>query len=987
MKHLKLDLFKVALLITALFTSVTAYAQTPVSGLIVDSNGDPVIGASVMVKGTSTGTATDVDGRFSLNVPDKNSTLVISYVGCQPIEISAASSALKSGITLKEDGVNLNEMVVIGYGSVKKSDATGSVQAIKPDDLNKGNRVTAQDALVGKMAGVNVVTGSGAPGSGATIRIRSGASLSASNDPLIVIDGVPVDNSTIEGASNIIGSINPEDIETFTVLKDASATAIYGSRASNGVIVITTKKGTDTVKVNYTGNYSVSTKSKTLDVLTADEFRAFVPTVTGVPENIQMGTANTDWQDEIYRTAFGTDQNISVSGKAKAINSPYRLSLGYTNQNGIIKTNNYQRSSFGGNIAPSLFDDHLTANLNLKVSYENNRMVDGSVVSNALRYDPTRPVMTGSATASSDPGLGYFIWTNGESPMAIQTDNPVAQLDLTEKRNKIIRSIGSAAITYKVHHFEDLKLNLNLGYDVLQSKYTNDVPELAGMMYTSNQKDGTGLAEDGKQNKRNYLLDAYLNYDKQLKKHSFGVMAGYGWQHFWKKYNLSTFDTKGNRLASDYHYESEYYLLSFYGRANYSYDDRYLATVTMRTDASSRFSKDNRWGLFPSVALAWRISQEQFLKDQTTLSDLKLRLGYGVTGQQDILNDYPYMTTFTISQPESSYQFGDKWYRTYRPNGYDNDIKWESTTTWNVGLDYGFIGNRIYGTVDYYKRFTKNLLNTINVLSGTNYSSVITTNIGKMENQGVEFSINAVPVRTKDFEWTIGLNYTWNDSKITKLNTIDTGSNFVNTGAISGTGKTVQVFMVGERPYTFYLAKQAYDDNGKPIEGQYVQPDGSISSTETRYATGKSALPTSYLGFNTRFTYKNWDLAISGHGSFGNYVYNYVTADQYTQSVYSDQGNFSNILQTTRDNGFSIQQLYSDMWLEKGSFFRFDNITLGYTFKNLWNSSSNLRLTFTASNVATITNYSGIDPELSDGIDRDVYPRPRTYNFGVNLTF
>ena len=988
MKRLKSDLFKVLIVVFALILNFNVYAQTMmVEGLVVDGNKEPVIGASVMVKGMQIGTATDFDGRFSVKVPDSNSILVISYVGCETREIAANSPELQSGVVLRESAQNLDEVVVIGYGSVKKSDATGSLVAIKPDDFNKGNRVTAQDALVGKVAGVNVVTGSGAPGSGATIRVRSGASLSASNDPLIVIDGVPVDNSTIEGSSNIIGSLNPDDIETFTVLKDASATAIYGSRASNGVIVITTKKGTDRLAVNYSSNYSVSTVANKLDVLTADEFRAFVPTVTGVPSNPSFGSANTDWQDEIYRAAFGTEQNLSVSGKVKPINSPYRVSLGYTNQNGIIKNNNYQRLSFGGNIAPSLLDDHLTANINLKVSYENNKMVDNSVVNNALRYDPTRPVMTGSPTASTDPGLGYFIWTNESGPMAIQTDNPMAQLELTDQSNKVVRSIGSAAIMYKIHGLEDLKLNVNLGYDVLESKYNKDVPELAGMMYTQNQKDGTGLMQRGVQNKRNYLLDAFANYDKTISKHTFGIMAGYGWQHFWRKYNLSTDDPQGNQLLSDTHYETEYYLLSFYGRANYSYDDRYLATVTLRSDASSRFAKGNRWGIFPSVALAWRIIQEDFLKEQSVLSDLKLRLGYGVTGQQDILNDYPYMTTFTVSYPEASYPLGNTWYNTYRPNGYDSDIKWETTTTWNAGIDYGFLGNRIYGSIDYYKRFTKDLLNTINVISGTNYSSVITTNIGKMENQGVEFAINAVPVRTGDFEWTVGFNYTWNDSKITKLNMIDTGQNFVQTGAISGTGKYVQVFMVGERPYTFYLCKQAYDENGKPLEGQYVQPDGSVSSNEYRYATGKSALPTSYIGFNTRFSYKNWDLALSGHGSFGNYVYNYVAADQYVQSVYSDQGSYSNILQSTANTGFQTQQLYSDMWLENGSFFRFDNITLGYTFDKLWNDNSRLRLTASVSNIATITGYSGIDPELPDGLDREVYPRPRTYTFGVNLTF
>lgn len=988
MNYLKSNLFRVFVLAAALILNISVYAQTTVSGLVIDSNHEPVIGASVLVKGTPTGTATDFDGRFTVKVPNENAMLVISYVGCETREVAANSPELTAGIVLRENAQNLDEVVVIGYGSVKKSDATGSVIAIKPDEFNKGNRVTAQDALVGKVAGVNVVTGSGAPGSGATIRVRSGASLSASNDPLIVIDGVPVDNSTIEGASNIIGSINPDDIETFTVLKDASATAIYGSRASNGVIVITTKKGGDRLAVNYSSSYSVSTTANRLDVLTADEFKAFVPTVTGVPANPQLGSANTDWQDEIYRAAFGTEQNISVSGKVKPIKAPFRVSLGYTNQNGIIETNNYQRLSFGGNIAPSFFDDHLTANLNLKVSYENNKMVDNSVVGAALRYDPTRPVMTGSPTAATDPGLGYFIWTNGGSPMAIQTNNPVAQLELTDQNNKVVRSIGSAAIAYKVHGLEDLKLNVNLGYDVLESKYNKDVPDLAGTMYTENQKDGTGLMQRGVQNKRNLLLDAFANYDKTFgDKHTFGAMVGYGWQHFWKKYNLSYDDPRGNELQSDTHYETEYYLLSFYGRVNYSYDDRYLITATLRSDASSRFASDNRWGIFPSVALAWRIIQEDFMKEQDVMSDLKLRLGYGITGQQDILNDYPYMTTFTISYPESSYLFGNTWYRTYRPNGYDRDIKWETTTTWNVGIDYGFLDNRIYGSIDYYKRFTKDLLNTINVSSGTNYSSVLTTNIGKMENEGVEFAINAVPVRTKDFEWTVGFNYTWNDSKITKLNMIDTGQNFVQTGAISGTGKYVQVFMVGERPYTFYLCKQAYDENGKPIEGKYVQPDGSVSSTETRYATGKSALPTSYLGFNTRFSYKNWDLSLSGHGSFGNYVYNYVAADQYVQSVYSDQGSFSNILRSTRDNGFQQQQLYSDMWLEDGSFFRFDNVTLGYTFDRLWNSSSRLRLTFSVSNIATITGYSGLDPELTDGLDREVYPRPRTYTLGVNLTF
>lgn len=974
-------------LLSALLFCVHVHAQDLiVKGHVADPTGEPIIGANIIVIGTTTGTITDYDGNFTLKVADKKAVLRIGYIGYKEVELPVSANLLQ--IVLKEDTELLDEVVVIGYGTVKKSDATGSVTAIKPDEFNKGMQTTAQDALVGKMSGVNVVAGSGAPGSSATIRIRSGASLSASNDPLIVIDGVPVDNSTIEGGGNVIGAINPNDIETFTILKDASATAIYGSRASNGVIVITTKKGTSSKpQVNYSLNLAMSTTAKRLEVLDAEEFKEFVPTVTGVPSNPSFGTASTDWQDEIYRNAFSQEHNLSVSGKIKET-TPFRASIGYTNQAGIIRNNDYQRVTFNGGISPKFFDKHLSIDLNLKMSYESNDKVDDSVVGNALRYDPTRPVKTGSSTASTDPGLGYFIWMNGNSPMAIQTDNPVAQLELQKDNTAILRSIGNANINYQVHGFEDLQFTLNMGYDILSSKEDKDVPNLAGMMYTSNMKDGTGLAYDGKQEKKNTLLDFYGTYTPDLgEKHSFNFMGGYGWQHFWRKYNTTTLSPEGEELFSPTHYETEYYLLSLYGRLNYTFNNRYMITATLRADASSRFAANNRWGYFPSVALGWKISEEDFFKEQDVMTDLKLRLSYGQTGQQDILNDYPYMTTFNVSYPESSYLFGDTRYRTYRPNGYDPDIKWETTTTYNAGIDFGFLNNRIYGSFDYYQRHTKDLLNTINVIAGTNYAPVLTTNIGAMDNKGAEFSINFVPVSTKDWNWTVGFNYTWNDSEITKLNMIDSENNFVQTGSISNTGKTVQVFMVGKRPYTFYLAKQAYDEAGKPIEGKYVQPDGSVSSTETRYATDKSALPTSYLGFNTQVSYKNWDFAISGHGSFGNYIYNYVAADQYLQSVYSDQGSYSNILKVTRDTGFQTQQLYSDYYLENASFFRIDNISLGYTFEKLWKTSSSLRLTFGVQNVAVITGYSGLDPEIYSGIDREVYPRPRTYSFSANLTF
>ena len=904
MKQLQTSL-RMLVVMACMLTSALLWAQVKVTGLVVDEQQEPVIGASVMIKGSSKGTTTDIDGLFKITVPSPDTELVITYVGCVGVTIPANDPSLASGIVLRTSAEALDEVLVIGYGSVKKSDATGSVTAIKPDNLNRGAAVTPQDALIGKIPGVHVVSAGGAPGSDATMRIRTGSSLSASNSPLIVKDGVPLSDAKIS-------DINPYDIETFTVLKDASATAIYGSRASNGVIVITTKHGRGGLDVEYTGNLTVSHTAKRIDVLTADEYRDIIHTITGVPADAELGTANTDWQNEVYRTAIGTDHNLSVSGDIAKISTPYRVSVGYSNQEGIIKTNRYQRYTGAISPNPSLLNKHLTLNLNANISHSRDNSIETGVVSNALSYDPTRAPKTGSPTASTDPGLGYYIWTNGGAPMAIQSDNPLAQLELDDRLTATTRSIGSAQVNYKVHGFEDLKVNLNLGYDVYRSAYDRNVPDLAGMMYTGNQKDGRGLAENSVSNRRNYLLDFFLNYGHTwARKHDLNVMVGYGWQHFWNKSRGTKRDLEGNDFSTPTHSESEYYLLSYYGRLNYTFDNRFLLTATLRADASSRFAKENRWGYFPSVAGAWRVINEEFMKGQNVMSDFKLRVSYGVTGQQEISNDYPWMTTFTVSYPEAMYQFGDKWYYTYRPNGYDRDIKWETTTTWNYGVDYGFLNNRIFGSVDYYRRHTKDLLNNINVPSGVNYAPVIYTNIGSMDNQGVELAINVVPVQTRDFEWTLGFNYTWQKSKITKLNVADSDQTYVETGSLNSR-KFSQVFMVGQTPYTYYLAKQAYDENGAPIEGQYIQADGSVSNTETRHISKHSALPTSLLGFNTQLNYKNWELSIAGHGMLGNYVFNYVKANQHMTSAYSDQGTFSNLMRSTVEIGFENEQLASD---------------------------------------------------------------------------
>jgi len=983
-------LLRSILLTLSLFSMLSSYAQNfTVKGRVIDEKKEAAIGANIIVVGTSIGTITDYNGNFSISVPKKNSILRISYIGYQVVEVSASSPQLASGIILKEDAQLLSDVVVIGYGKVKKSDSTGSIQSIKPDELNKGSQISAQDALVGKVAGVNVVSASGAPGSGATIRIRMGSSLSASNDPLIVIDGVPVDNSSINGSSNIIGSINPSDIESFTVLKDASSTAIYGSRASNGVIIITTKKGTSgstKPSVNYNSNFTVSKANDYVGVLSADEYREMYTNKSAAPDGFELGTASTDWQKEIYRTAFGHEHNASITGAIKKM--PYRASVGYTNQDGIIKTNSYSRFSAGLGLSPKFFNKHLSVDLNIKASKENNDKVSSSVVGDAISFDPTRPI---HETYPNNVGLGYFMWMSGGVPIAIAPNNPVAELELSNNKNEVTRSIGNMALDYKVHGLEDLRFNMNLGYDVLKSTYDQNVPQYAPSMYISNQKDGTGLAYNSKQNKRNYLFDLYADYSKEFaKKHTLNAMAGYGWQHFWKKYNDETNDTEKNQLISPSHSESEYYLLSYYGRVNYAYAQKYLLTVTFRADASSRFSKENRWGYFPSAALAWRINNEDFLANVKSLSDLKLRLSYGKTGQQDITSDYPYLSTYTASYNEARYKFGDTWYTTYRPDGYDPNIKWETTSTYNVGLDWGFLNNRISGSMDFYKRNTKDLLNEIFVPAGSNFTNAINTNIGTMENKGFEFAINGIPLKTKDFEWSISANFTWNSSKITKLNTIDTDDNYVKTGNAGGTGKYLQVHKVGETPYTFFLLKQAYDDTGKPLDGQYVAADGSITTSEedaNKYVTGKSSMAPYFYGLSTRLNYKNWDLGINGHGSINNYVYNYVAASDSYDALYSSQGTSSNILHSTVKSGFTQQRLYTDYFLENASFFRIDNITLGYTFHKLWRTGSNIRLSFAVQNVYTFTGYSGIDPEIYNGIDNNVYQRPRVFMLGLNLNF
>ena len=829
-------------LLVGLFLSIGAFAQQiAVKGHVKDTTGEPVIGANVLVKGTTNGTITDFDGNFMLNVP-KDAILSVSFVGYKSAEVKAASTVM---VTLEDDSQVLDAVVVIGYGSVKKNDMTGSVTAIKPDKLNKGLITNAQDMMTGKIAGVSVISKGGAPGEGATIRIRGGSSLTAENDPLIVIDGLAMDNKGVKGLANPLSMVNPNDIESFTVLKDASATAIYGSRASNGVIIITTKKGQAGARptISYDGNVSVSTVKSTVDVMDGDQFRSFIKDIWGEDSEAysKLGNANTDWQKEIFRPAVSTDHNLTISGGLK--NMPYRVSFGYTNQNGIVKTSKFERYTASVSLAPSFFEDHLKVNANLKGMIAKNRYADGSAVGSAVSFDPTQSVR------SDDPYHqyyfdGYFQWNTDASSLNDDTwkrtfnsnapGNPVALLEEKDDRAISKSLIGNLELDYKFHFLPDLHAHVNGGMDLSTGKQYTDVSPYSS---TNNYYGSYGWEQ---KDKYNLSLNAYLQYSKDFTdKHRFDVMAGYEWQHFhdtsdqeyWGLYPLSNnvVENRGQRYNNTSSGSAtESYLVSFFGRVNYTLLDRYLFTATVRQDGSSRFHKNNRWGLFPSFALGWKLKEEAFLKDVDVLSDLKLRLGYGITGQQNINSgDYPYLAVYETNKDGAYYPILGEG-TTYRPNAYNPDLKWEKTTTYNVGLDFGFLNNRINGAVDYYYRKTTDLLNSVFVSAGTNFKNKVLSNVGSLENSGIEFSINSKPVVTTDWTWDLGFNITYNKNEITKLTTGDSENYYVAAGDNIGGGRDMKAMAhaVGHPASSFYVYQQVYDENGKPIENEFVDRNG-----------------------------------------------------------------------------------------------------------------------------------------------------------------
>ena len=992
-----------------LMSALMASAQSgSISGRVIDETNQPLPGASVSVKGTDLNTATDLNGNFKLTkVREGVATVVVTFIGYEIFEkaITVGSADQTLDIKMVPSSESLNEVVIVGYGTQRKSDVTGAIATVTAKDFTKGQITTPEQLIAGKVAGVQITSNNGAPGSGSTIRIRGGASLNASNDPLIVIDGVPVDNNGISGAPNALALINPNDVESMNILKDASAAAIYGSRASNGVIIITTKKGSSgKPQLNFSSNVSVANTGNKADVLSADEFRNLVNTTTSelaTPSlKALVGTANTDWQNEIYESAVSSDNNLSLSGSAK--NMPYRVSFGHLSQDGVLSTGNLQRTSLSVNMDPSFFKDLLKVKVVLKGSLSESRFADQGAIGAAASFDPTQPVKSGNANYG-----GYWEWLDPASTNGLRSlspKNPMGLLGQKEDMSNVGRSIGNIQLDYTLPFLRDLRANLNVGYDISEGRGTIYVGEDAASTMMR-FRDDAGIFRSGQftqyqQTKTNTLFDFYLNYTKDLTgiKSRIDLMAGTSYQDYLTKaYSYADFSVDGVKSPGSepsFPFDKpQNRLLSYYGRMVYSLNNKYILTTTVRADGSSRLSPDNRWGVFPSAALAWNISEEGFVRDSKVISNLKLRVGYGITGQQDGISNYSYLGNYALSSPTAQYELGGVFYNMYRPSAYNPNLKWEETTTTNAGIDFGFANDRITGSLDYYFKDTKDLLNVITQPAGTNFINEFIANVGNMENKGLEFLINGEVIRKDNLSWNVGFNATYNKNTITNLTSVD-DPNYIGvlTGGISGgTGNSIQIHSTGFNRGAFYVYQQVYNAAGKPIEDTYVDRnlDGQITDKDLYRYKGPDAQV--FLGFNSSVNYKKWNAGFVMRANLGNYVYNNVASSTGTMRNIFNPLNFLNngskdILETGFE-GAGTRYFKSDYYIQNASFLKLDNVNIGYTVGKVFNNAASLRLNANAQNVFVITNYDGIDPEINGGIDNNFYPRPRTFVLGLNLDF
>ena len=957
-----------------------------IQGEVTDAqNGEPLIGATVMVEGEKSGTVTDFDGNFKLQVTSSAKKVKISYIGYVD-KIVEISDRMK--VKLESDSQILTDVVVIGYGTARKSDLTGSVATVSSKDFNKGLVSSPEQLINGKVSGVQIMSNSGSASAGSTIRVRGGASLNASNDPLIVLDGVPLEQGGISGnSSNFLSMINPSDIESMTVLKDASSTAIYGSRASNGVIIITTKKGQQgAVKVNFNTTNSLQTRAQMVDMLSRDEFVNVINQFGTDNQKSLLGTANTDWNDEVYRTAFGTDNNLSVSGSIDKW-LPFRVSVGYYNQSGLVRKDNVERWTGNVVLTPSFFQDHLKLTINAKGTLNNNSFNNGGAVWAAATFNPTIPVYSGN-----DKYGGYNEALDADGyPVNAGVRNPRGLVDLYDSKSKVSRFIGSMDVDYKVHFLPDLKLHATVGADYAKGDGTIYVPAYAAQSYNKDESLGGSDYKYGPQKNENRLLTLYANYAKYFEdiKSNVDLTAGYDYQ-YWKSttplyYTKSATGTNLSTVkASDY----RHVMLSYYGRINYSFDGKYLLTATVRRDASSRFSKDTRWGTFPSVALGWTLTEEPWLKNQKVLSNLKLRASYGVTGQQEGIGNYNYLPVYTYSVTGAEAFINGQYINTYRPEAYVSDLKWETTTSWNFGLDFGFLDGRIGGAIDFYTRKTKDLLASVPTAAGTNFSKTILTNVGNVDSKGIEVSLNATPIQTKDWEWNLSYNFTWQNMKVKNLSLIKGGSQTNVKVGPSIDAYQFQVLSEGYEPYMFYVYHQLYDSQtGKPIEGAYadLNNDGEINESDLyRY---HSPAPKYIMGLSTSLRYKQLTLGMSFRANIDNYVYNGMGMSTGAfETVSYNNSQLNNLNTSFLKTGFKTRQYLSDYYVENASFLKLDNLSLSYNVGKI-NKWASLTVSAMVQNVFTITGYSGTDPEVPNGMDNSFYPRPRTYSVSLGLQF
>ncbi len=962
-------------------------AQTrTVKGEVTDAqNGEALIGATVTVEGEKGGTVTDFDGNFSLQVSSSAKKIKVSYIGYID-KILTISDNMQ--VKLESDSKALADVVVIGYGTARKSDLTGSVATVKAKDFNKGLVSSPEQLINGKVSGVQIMSNSGSASAGSTIRVRGGASLNASNDPLIVLDGVPLEQGGISGnSSNFLSMINPSDIESMTVLKDASSTAIYGSRASNGVIIITTKKGQQGgLKVNFNTTNSMQTRAQMVDMLSHDDFVNVINQFGTDNQKSLLGNANTDWNDEVYRTAFGTDNNLSLSGSIGKY-LPFRVSAGYYNQSGLVRKDNVERWTGNVVLTPSFFQDHLKLTINAKGTLNNNSFNNGGAVWAAATFNPTIPVYSGN---NSYGGYNEALDADGY-PVNAGVRNPRGLVDLYDSKSKVSRFIGSMDVDYKVHFLPDLKLHATIGADYAKGDGTIYVPGYAAQSFNKDESLSGSDYKYGPQKNENRLLTLYANYAKYFEniKSNVDLTAGYDYQ-FWKSttplyYTKSAAGTTLSTVkASDY----RHVMLSYYGRVNYSFDGKYLLTATVRRDASSRFSKDTRWGTFPSVALGWTLTEEPWLKDNKVVSNLKLRASYGVTGQQEGIGNYNYLPVYTSSVTGAEALINGQYITTYRPEAYVSDLKWETTTSWNFGLDFGFLNGRIGGAIDFYTRKTKDLLASVPTAAGTNFSKTILTNVGNVDSKGIEVSLNATPIQTKDWEWNLSYNFTWQNMKVKNLSLTQGGSQTNVKVGPSIDAYQFQVLSEGYEPYMFYVYHQLYDsETGKPIEGAYADLNGDGEINDADLYRYHSPAPKYIMGLSTSLRYKQLTLGMSFRANIDNYVYNGMGMSTGAwETVSYNNSQLNNLNASFLKTGFKTRQYLSDYYVENASFLKLDNLSLSYNVGKI-NKWASLTVSAMVQNVFTITGYSGTDPEVPNGMDNSFYPRPRTYSVSLGLQF